>query len=100
VRAKRQQSLDFLQMLPHSIGVGAGDLARARSFDPQAGSQIADRKSDAAKATAKVSLEIKKAESNRAGTVTVTAHGCETSSSKSQLPKLCTRRVFRTQRQV
>ena len=34
----------------------------ARSFDRQAGSQTADRKSDTAKATAKASVEIKKAE--------------------------------------
>ena len=45
-------------------------------------------------------LRSRKPRCNRAGTVTVTAHGCETSSSKSRLPKLCTRRVFRTQRQV
>jgi hypothetical protein len=49
-------------MLRDSIGVGAGGLALARSFDRQAGSQTADRKSDTAKATAKASVEIKKAE--------------------------------------
>jgi hypothetical protein len=49
-------------MLRDTIGIGAGDFAATGSFDCQAGSQTVDGKSDAAEATAKVAIEIKKTE--------------------------------------
>ena len=88
--AKRQQSLDFLQMLRDLIGVGAEGLALARSLivrrvpRPPIASPIPPKRRP------RPPLRSRKPRCNRAGTVTVTRRtAVEISSSKSRLPKLC-----------
>jgi 4a-hydroxytetrahydrobiopterin dehydratase len=48
--------------MPNTIGLRAGDVAELCSFNCQRGAQVTDREADAAEATTKPSIEIKKAE--------------------------------------
>ena len=59
---ERQQLLHRLQVLPHTIAFWTGDFGTFCSSDRDAGPEITNGKPDAAKAAAKSSIEIDKAE--------------------------------------
>jgi hypothetical protein len=58
---KREQPLYCLHVLPHPIAFRTEDFRAFRSLDRDTGSEIADGKSDAAKAAAEAAAKVEKA---------------------------------------
>ena len=86
---QRQQSLHFCKCGATRSVSGLETFGALCSLDRNAGSQIADRKADAAKATAEPAIEIEKAKMQPCGNCDGNdAVGWKTSSCKSWLPKL------------
>ena len=62
-----ETAFHFLQVLPDTIGFGAGDVAELCSLNRETCPQIANGEADAAEAAAKLSIEIKKAKMQPCG---------------------------------
>ena len=84
-----ETAFHFLQVLPDTIGFGAGDVAELCSLNRETCPQIANGEADAAEAAAKLSIEIKKAKMQPCGNFHGNGDRLGTPLCKGSLPKLC-----------